>query len=95
MMMMMLHTLKRAFLLRKKWCKARVNRPINAELCLVEVIHYVTDTVDRRQYDKKQSENTFWPLIRSHRRASFDFHQTLRDDRGGPCHHFTLLTFCA
>ena len=29
----------------------------------------------------------------SHRRASFDFHQVLHDDRGPPCHHCTTLTF--
>jgi len=32
-------------------------------------------------------------FILSRRRASFDFHQVLHDDRGPPCHHCTALTF--
>jgi len=59
-------------------------------LRLVEVIHYVTDTVEERQRDKPQKTSHF---VVSHRRALFDFRQTLHDARGGPCHHFTTQCF--
>ena len=32
-------------------------------------------------------------FVISRQRASFDFHQILHDDRGGPCHHFTPKLF--
>ena len=54
-------------------------------LRLVEVNHYVTDTVELcKRYTNKNGEH----FVASHRRVLFDFNQILHDGRGGQCDHF-------
>jgi len=55
---------------------------------LVEVIHYVTDTVKLRKCDTKTEITGA-----SHRPVLFDFHQTLHGGRGDPCHHLNPKRF--
>jgi len=50
---------------------------------IITQLHHLRPLCGRALFTKKEN------FVLSRRRASFDFHQILQDDRGGPCHHFT------
>jgi len=82
---------KGLFFPEKKRCKLHLNRPTtdclllnNATASLATVMHPSVI------YEQKVKNITLHPLSR---RASYDFHQILHDDRGGLCHHFILKLF--
>ena len=54
---------------------------------LVEIMQLSHRHRDCKQERKKEKSETSVNVL-SHQRAWFDFHQNLRDDRGGPCHRF-------
>ena len=62
-------------------------------LCLVEVTQLRTIAVaaDSVIFKLKKCKTAHFLLSRRH--ASFDFHQILHSDRGGPCRYFRLKNF--
>jgi len=80
----------------KKCCKPHLNQPTKCW----RYLPLNNTTASPAPISGYHDLQTFKKWKTSHfalscRRASFDFHQILHNDRGGPCHHFTTQTFLA